>query len=140
MHRNINVSDINIQKETWQFELDWDIIRELAKDYGIIIRDKMSIPMPLFMFRRFVPTEYRCVSDPDLPMTHRKANNYFAALMLTKALIKAYPHLNKKTLVNLVKPQKLNEGSLKFLDYGGSYDNAAIPRLIDTQKNIWRIT
>lgn len=134
VHRNINVSDINIQKETWQFELDWDIIRELAKDYGIIIRDKMSIPMPLFMFRRFVPTEYRCVSDPDLPMTHRKANNYFAALMLTKALIKAYPHLNKKTLVNLVKPQKLNEGFLKFLDYGGSYDNAAIPRLIDTQK------
>lgn len=135
VHRNIDVSDINIQKETWQFELDWDVICDLAKDHRMIIHDKMSLPMPLFMFRRFVPTEYRCVSDPNLPMTHRKANNYFAALMLTKALVEAYPDIDKNTFIGIAKPQELDQGSLKFLNYGGSYDGVITAELIAAQKS-----
>lgn len=135
VHRNIDVSDINIQKETWQFELDWDVICDLAKAHRMIIRDKMSIPMPLFMFRRFVPTEYRCVSDSNLPMTHRKANNYFAALMLTKALVEAYPNIDKNTFISIAKPQELDQGSLRFLNYGGSYDGVSTAELIAAQKS-----
>ena len=135
VHRNIDVSDINIQKETWQFELDWDVICDLAKAHRMIIRDKMSIPMPLVMFRRFVPTEYRCVSDSNLPMTHRKANNYFAALMLTKALVEAYPNIDKNTFIGIAKPQELDQGSLRFLNYGGSYDGVSTAKLIAAQES-----
>ena len=128
-HRFIDLSDVGRQSEQWLIEIDWDVLSEIALQYGISLRKDMLIPLPMFMFRRFVATEYDCISDNQIVMTHRKMNNEFAALMEIAAL--GLSENIPDSVINEIH-EKLDE----FQQFGGNHDRNTVKQLITQQYNI----
>lgn len=92
--RTLDISNLGRQDETWTFEIDWSTIQDIAKDCGLgRFKAGERVPFPLLMIRRYVATDYTCDADSNdtsMYMTHRGANNAFAALMATYFLAAHY--------------------------------------------------
>ena len=90
IRRTIDISsdsyENGTQNETWSFEIDWNVLHEIAADCGIKKMQNVDvIPLPLLMVRRFVATDYSS-TDPNVSLSHRKLNNALGALMMTYQL------------------------------------------------------
>ena len=79
--RNISIENVACQNEEWIFEIDWNILNEMANACGINLRQGEKIPIPLLSIRRFVATDYNC-EDPEVYMSHRHMNTVFASLLV----------------------------------------------------------
>lgn len=90
--RTIDISNLGRQDETWTFEIDWSVVQGIAQDCGLGRLDEGElVPLPLLLIRRYVATDYMCASDGDGSyMTHRGANNAFAALIAAYFLSARY--------------------------------------------------
>lgn len=62
--RQIDITQLSQQVETYDIEVDWHALGRIALDCGITIKEGDIVPLPLFRFRRFVQTEFACSSDP----------------------------------------------------------------------------
>lgn len=62
--RQIDITQLSQQVETYDIEVDWHALGRIALDCGITLKEGDIVPLPLFRFRRFVQTEFECSSDP----------------------------------------------------------------------------
>lgn len=122
--RFIDYSDDCRQTEKWQIEIDWGILQNIAEQFGIRFEEGLPVLLPMFVFRRFVATEYECSSDNNVFMTHRKMNNEFAALMEIASLCLPYDH----DLIDYIH-NRLNS----FQQYGGNHDTETTRKLLKEQ-------
>ncbi|WEV69646.1 hypothetical protein OZX73_01800 [Bifidobacterium sp. ESL0775] len=85
-HRTIDLSQPDKQLETWTFEIDWDCLSKLAIASGINFQPGQYLPLPILKIRRFVPTEYKCTSHPEVYLSHRHTNDRFATMITIRAI------------------------------------------------------
>ncbi len=108
--RKDDVSTLERQMTSYTYEVDWDQISVIATSCGITVQDGDIIALPLLMFNRFVPADFRCHDGTEAFLTHRRANTDYAASMIKYGLFSVIPQCN-------VEFKQLED---LFL-YGGNY-------------------
>lgn len=96
--RQIDITQLSQQVETYDIEVDWHALGRIALDCGITIKEGDIVPLPLFRFRRFVQTEFECSSDPTVFFSHRTFNQRLAAMLATYGLTAWNKSLNQEEL------------------------------------------
>ncbi len=99
LRRTVDISNLGRQDETWTFEVDWSVLQNIAQDCWLErFQEGESVPLPLLLIRRYVATDYNCLTksnDGSSYLTHRKANNAFAALVASYFLSARISSLHK---------------------------------------------
>lgn len=85
--RNVDLGNLGRQDDERTFEIDWRRVRDIANDCGLSLSEGQMVPFPLMMVDRYVAMDYDSHADSLIVMTHRRANNAYAALLLTYRLL-----------------------------------------------------
>lgn len=130
--RQIDITQLSQQVETYDIEVDWHALGRIALDCGITIKEGDIVPLPLFRFRRFVQTEFECSSDPTVFFSHRTFNQRLAAMLATYGLTAWNKSLNQEELKTWYEARWM-----PVFRFGGNYREDETTHLIGEQQEIY---
>lgn len=132
--RQIDITQLSQQVETYDIEVDWHALGRIALDCGITIKEGDIVPLPLFRFRRFVQTEFECSSDPTVFFSHRTFNQRLAAMLATYGLTAWNKSLNQEELKTWYEARWM-----PVFRFGGNYREDETTHLIGEQQEIYEV-
>ena len=130
--RQIDITQLSQQVETYDIEVDWHALGRIALDCGITIKEGDIVPLPLFRFRRFVQTEFECSSDPTVFFSHRTFNQRLAAMLAAYGLTAWNKSLNQEELKTWYEARWM-----PVFRFGGNYREDETTHLIGEQQEIY---
>lgn len=144
IRRTIDVSVDGVQREVWQFEIDWRVVGAIAADCGVSFEGMDAVPFPLLMLRRYVATDCRS-ADERVVLSQWRVGNALGALMMTYQMVQGSVWRGGSDVADASSAEGIYRRWCRVLSnddepaagYGGNLERGERNRRIREQQREW---